>query len=288
MTERTMTLYEFTRTTHEPALTEKLGRIVNGAGLVYELTPPEPKTMDEVAFGFNMKDVEFEANANGTTTINYKNTVTVQLGRVSAEEMLQASTTRDFVDKQEEAEAEFDRFPYYSASSRVGPYLSAYMWPRERAWYKARALSLDETSGISTDALEKVDAMYEEAYRLNCAHDVVRSNGANVKTPEHDKSPGGPYLRGDKTGGRGHYRIPILKTRSKAYDIQRNVAVRWSKEHGNYVPFAPPRQERAKDAMRKAAIKNMDRGDDRIRSDAVKNAKETLGRAGVKIPKHTT
>ena len=39
--------------------------------------------------------------------------------------------------------------------------------------------------------------------------------------------------------------------------------------------------------MRQAAIKAMDKHDDGIRADAIKKAKEKLGRAGVKIPKLT-
>lgn len=291
MPERTMTeyeLYEFARTTYDPALTEKLGRIVDARGLVDQFTPRLP-TNDEVAFGFNMNEVELRTESDGTTTLTHKNEMARQLGRVSAEEMHQAKTTMDFYERQEEAETEFKRSTFFSGIwSSYGPYIQAYMWPRERAWYKARALSLDETSGISTDAVHKVDEMYDEAYGLNEAYDVVTSNGAYVEIPhKRDRSPEGRDLRGDRLGGKGTYRIPVLKTEKKIYDIQDGSAVRWSEQEGRYVPFAPQHQGRAIRAMRNAAIKAMDRSDDTVRANAVKKAKETLGRAGVRIPKHT-
>lgn len=285
MTAPTMTKHEFARTTYDPILTQKLSQVVNMHGLAEELAPRQPQTPDEIAFGFNMNEVELTADAHGTVMLTRKETVAPHLGRVSAKEMHRAAVTREFVYEQEQVEREFALFPYFSDRGPYAPYVAAYGWPRERAWYKARALSLDETSGISTDALRRVDDMYTEADALNQAHDTVTSGGAHVEVPERDRSPEGRNLRGDNWGGRGTFRIPVLKARHNVYDIQDGLAVRWSSEVDAYVPFAPQHQERAIVAMRRAAVNAMDRSDERIRADAVKKAKETLGRAGVKIPK---
>lgn len=143
-----------------------------------------------------------------------------------------------------------------------------------------------------------------EAYHINKAYDRVASDGADVE-PMYSEADINRNLKGNNSVGPATFMGRELTQQlgsmasgsNRRYDIKDEVAVRGKvltqtalneemvKQDEVYIPFAPQHQEAAKRAIRALGEKQMRRANARKRHEEVKQAKATLGRAGVKIPK---
>lgn len=284
---------QFMRTTYDPRLTELLSKAMSG----YQPQRQDPSQairdeMETVFSGEFLKPKAVESSE-----------------RVSEEEMQLYKNTEEFLARQEEAEAEFNEYPL---SGRYEDYSQERSWPRARAEFKARMLStVKDESGIDIAAYNKVHKMFEDAERLNQAYDVVASDGLSLPLDDRRSKAIFPYddgesedrlalrLRGDNMVAAGSVDVGMATSPARMYDIKEGRAVRSRivvrQDLGGNVPkvvraepyesFAPQHQERAKELMSSLAVKQHIARNEQTRKSNVKQAREVLGRGGVKAPK---
>jgi hypothetical protein len=227
------------------------------------------------------------------------------ISRISEEDMVLAQNTADFLSEQTKIEDEISHFPTGSARRPDGSRPYSHGWPWQRAWHRATLLTGKEDSGIDVHAYNMMIEMLREAYTVNEAYDVVTSNGIHVE-PVYDDKHIVRRLKGDNSCGMEQKWGSMVRVAGTQYDIKDGVAMRGSdevtvsiaeiaevgttyrlrsSELGNYRPYPPQYQERAKELIRSLALKQMKIANEQNRLKEIRAAKAIIGRAGVKVPK---
>lgn len=158
---------------------------------------------------------------------------------------------------------------------------------------------------LRAQATGEADPDYrDEAEVVNRAHDRVTSDGADVE-PAYSEEVIARRLEGNNSVGPATFMGGELTQQlgkmasgpNRRYDIKNGVAVRGKaftqttladeivKQDEVYVPFAPQHQEAAKQAIRSLGEKQMRSSNESKRAEAVRQAKATLGRSGVRVPR---
>lgn len=159
--------------------------------------------------------------------------------------------------------------------------------PAAKSTYIVRSLSKIPGSGIDEDASEKAFYLVHDAQELNDTYDTVRHEGANLGLSDTEIRKKAKEISSG-TNGNYYYRRkqPIAQSPSKDYNIDGyGIATVRPKGGKRDKPFASQHQEAAKKAIRSLGEKQIRSDLEEHRARVVKEAKETLGRAGIKIPK---